>query len=260
MSRSFLIGNFLRAYGQSFGRLRRPIRSDRGLSTERLAVRFDERARRHGERGRVYVRNLQAGFVAALLLVTGSFRIDLRPAGDLDFAVADQEVVVMEEIAQTRQLERPPPPPRPPVPVEVPNDAILDDVELDLDASLDVELVVADLPPPPPDPVTAEEPEEPEIFYVVEQMPEMIGGMAALVASLDYPELARKAELEGMVVVQIVIPPTGVPQDPRVVRSVGRVLDNAAVDAVMKQTFTPGRQRGKAVTVAMNIPVVFKLS
>ncbi len=259
MARSFLVGNFLPAFGRSFGRLKKNVRTDGALSAERLTVRFDERARRHRERGGSHVRNLQIGLVASLALVTTSFRVDVNPDESSKYTVADQEVVVMEEIAPTRQLERPPPPPRPPVPVEVPNDTILDDVELDLDVSLDVELAVADLPPPPPDPVK-DEPADPEIFLVVEQMPEMVGGMAALVASLDYPEIARKAELDGMVIVQIVIPPSGIPQDPKVVRSVARVLDNAAVEAVMKQTFIPGRQRGRAVTVAMNIPVIFRLS
>lgn len=260
MPRSFLIGNFLRAYGKAFGRHRRPVRTDGALTVERLTVRFDERARRHGERAAAHARNLQVGMVVALLLVITSFRLDLRPAENADYTVADQEVVVMEEILQTEQVRRPPPPPRPPVPVEVPDDRILDDVDLDLDASLDVELAVADLPPPPPDPVREEEPSEPEIFTVVEQMPEMVGGFAALAASLEYPELARKAELDGMVVVRIVIPPSGIPQDPEIVRSVGKVLDKAAIEAVMKQTFVPGRQRGRPVTVAMNIPVIFRLS
>lgn len=259
MPRSFLIGKFLPVYGKSFGRLKRPVRTDGSLSVERLTVRFDERARRHSERGRNHVRNLQLGIVAALVLVTASFRVDLRSDEGANYATTEQEVVVMEEIAQTRQIERPPPPPRPPVPVEVPNDAILDDVELDLDASLDIDLAVADLPPPPPRPVVEEAPDD-EIFVVVEQMPEMVGGFAALAASVEYPTIARKAELEGMVVVRIVIPPSGVPQDPEVVRSVAKVLDTAAVEAVMKQTFVPGRQRGRAVTVAMNIPVIFRLS
>lgn len=33
----------------------------------------------------------------------------------------------MEEAIQTKQIETPPPPPRPPVPVEVPNDEIIED-------------------------------------------------------------------------------------------------------------------------------------
>lgn len=258
MSRSFLVGNFLPAYGRTFGRLDRPVRKDGPLTAARLAVRFDQRARRHRERQGAYVRRLQLGGVVALLVTIGAFRIDVGPEAPDALRLADQELVAVEEIAQTLQVRRPPPPPRPPVPVEVPDDAVLEDIDLDLDVTLDVELAVADLPPPPPEP----EEEDPgsEIFFVVEEMPEMVGGMAALVADLDYPEIARKAEMEGMVVVQVTIPPSGIPADPKIVRSVAKVLDNAAIEAVMRQTFTPGRQRGRPVTVAINIPVTFRLS
>ena len=34
--------------------------------------------------------------------------------------------VPTEEILQTKQIQKPPPPPRPPVPVEMPNDEILE--------------------------------------------------------------------------------------------------------------------------------------
>lgn len=259
MSRSFLVGRFLPAYGRTFGKLSRPVRTDGALTQERLAVRFDERARRHRERSGEYRQRIQAGLVASLLVVVGVFRGGPMAGEGVSFDLDEQEVVVMEEIVQTRQIERPPPPPRPPVPVEVPNDVLLDDITLDLDASLDIDLAVADLPPPPPEPVIEEAP-EPEIFVVVEEMPTMIGGLAALVADLDYPELARKAGLEGTVVVEVVIPPSGVPQDPQIRRSVGSVLDAEAVRAVMEQRFTPGMQRGRAVTVAMNIPVKFALN
>ena len=74
-----------------------------------------------------------------------------------------QEEVFVEEVAQTKQITIPPSPPRPPVPIEVPNDEILDDdiVDLDLDFELDGPI---NLPPPPPQANNDEE----EIFIVVE--------------------------------------------------------------------------------------------
>ena len=165
----------------------------------------------------------------------------------------------MEEIVQTQQIERPPPPPRPPVPVEVPNDVDLDEEALDFDALLDMDEAIVALPPPPaaavPEPET-----EPEIFVAVEDPPEMIGGMASLHGELKYPELARRAGIGGTVVVQVVIDATGEPSSPTVVRSVSEVLDKEAVRAVMKQRFVPGKQRGRAVSVYMAIPVVFRLT
>lgn len=208
-----------------------------------------------------YRSTLMIGFVVSLGLVTALVRTDLRGAGaGVDLQLQVQEIVQMEEIEQTKQEMKAPPPPRPPVPVEVPNDIVFDDIELDLDVTLDLDADILDIPPPPPAPAREDEGEdEPEIFVVVEQMPTIIGGSARLYELLDYPEIARQAGIEGMVVVQVVIRPDGTPADPIIARSGGDVLNEAAVRAVMKLTFEPGRQRGKAVAVRLAIPIRFRL-
>lgn len=203
---------------------------------------------------------LMAGLILSLGSLIVLMRADLSVSADeAEFELAQQEIVQMEEIKQTTQEMKAPPPPRPPVPVEVPNDVIFEDVELDLDVTLDLDAEILDIPPPPPIPVAEEVEEEPEIFVVVEQMPVMIGGTARMYELLDYPEIARQAGMEGMVVVQVVITPEGLPKDPVMARSAGDVLDNAAVEAVMKLTFEPGKQRGKAVSVRLAIPIRFRL-
>lgn len=92
---------------------------------------------------------LQIGLIVALLFIIGLVRINLYSAPPQAIAIEEQEEVVMEEVIQTKQIETPPPPPRPPVPVEVPNDEIIEDEILDLDAELDLDGPL-DLPPPPP--------------------------------------------------------------------------------------------------------------
>lgn len=165
----------------------------------------------------------------------------------------------MEEIQQTQQIEQPPPPPRPPIPVEVPNDEILeDDFLLDLDASLDLDAPISQPPPPPP----AEEEEvveEPEIFVIVEDMPELIGGLAAIQSNIRYPEIARKAGVEGRVFVQFVVDEQGNVVDPVVTRGLGAGLDEEAIRAVSQAKFTPGKQRGQPVRVRMSLPITFRL-
>jgi len=208
-----------------------------------------------------YRMTLMFGLILSLSTMTGLMRADFRGSEDgLNIQLAQQEVVQMEEIEQTTQEMKAPPPPRPPVPVEVPNDVIFEDIELDLDVTLDLDAEILDIPPPPPAPALDEEEEpEPEIFVVVENMPTIIGGNSRIYELLEYPEIARQAGIEGMVVVQVVIRPDGKPADPFVARSAGDVLDQAAVNAVMKLTFEPGKQRGKAVSVRMAIPIRFRL-
>ena len=212
---------------------------------------------RFQNRQRSYGLTVQGGLGLALLVVTGFFQVPFQSGSNLDITFAEQELVHIEEIAQTVHIAKPPPPPRPPVPVEVADDEILEDIDLDLDATLDIDdfLTQVSAPPPPEE----EEEVEPEIFIVVEQMPELIGGISQLLSDASYPSLARKAGLEGTVVVQIVVDPEGNPQDPRVIKSVAEVLDKSAVEAVMKQRFKPGMQRGTAVPVQVAMPVQFRL-
>ena len=211
---------------------------------------------------RGYRLTIEIGVVLALLVVILFFHIPMRTGQGLEIRVAEQEMVSMEEIQQTAQPEKPPPPPRALTPIAVPDESLPEDLDLNLDASLEIDDEVA-LPtgPPPPPLVELEEAvaEEEEIFVVVEEMPTLIGGIEKLYELIQYPAIARQAGMEGMVVIQFVVAADGTPVDPFVARSAGEALDRAAVDAVMKLTFTPGRQRGRPVPVRFAIPVRFRL-
>ncbi|MGM0459242.1 MAG: energy transducer TonB [Bacteroidota bacterium] len=153
-----------------------------------------------------YILFFEAGLILTLLLFIGLTRINIQPADKKEFVFQEQDVVEMEEIIQTKQQERVPPPPRPPVPVEVPNDVIIDDIDIDIDA----ELNFSDnsyLPPPPAQHEDEENEEEPEedFFIAVEQMPELVGGMQGLQQKIRYPELAQKANISGRVYVQFIV-------------------------------------------------------
>lgn len=200
---------------------------------------------------------VEIGLVATLLILIAAFRADLRGGDEFEIPLEEQEIVEIEEIRQTKQEIKPPPPPRPPVPIEVPDDQIIDDDELDLDASLDINEPITDLPPPPP--AQEEVEEEPEIFVIVEEMPELIGGLESLQRSITYPEIAKKAGVEGKVFVQFVVDEQGNVQDPVVTRGIGAGCDEEALKAVRQAKFTPGKQRGKAVRVKMSLPITFRL-
>jgi protein TonB len=210
-----------------------------------------------------YTLYVELGLLVALGLVILAFKLNLRTAEAMEFAAPEQEIVQIEEVRQTKQETAPPPPPRPPVPVEVPNDELLEDVALDLDASLDINEPIAELPPPPPaagpkEEAKVEEP-EPEIFVIVEEMPELMGGLASIQSKINYPEIAKKAGVEGRVIVQFVVNEQGKVTDPVVVRGIGAGCDEEAIRAVQQAEFKPGKQRGKPVRVKMSLPITFKL-
>ncbi len=207
---------------------------------------------------RRYPLYIEIGLVITLALLIVAFRLDLSADDSFEIAMQEQELVQIEEVLPTQQIEKPPPPPRPPVPVEVPDDEILEDDDLDLDATLDIDEPLSDLPPPPP-PAEEEEEPEPEIFVIVEEMPQLIGGLAEIQKKIRYPEIAKKAGVEGRVIVQFVVDEQGRVVDPVVVRGIGAGCDEEAVRAVSQARFKPGRQRGKPVKVKMSLPITFRL-
>ena len=208
-----------------------------------------------------YRLTIEIGFVLSLLIVIGVFHVPYGARADFEISMVQQELVNIDEIQQTAHPPEPPPPPRAMTPIAVPDESLPDEEDLDLDATLDLNAKL-DVPAPPP-PAMPEEPEEEEpeeeIFVVVEDMPTIIGGLPRLYELIQYPAIARQAGMEGMVVVFFIVTPDGLPRDLTIQKSAGEVLDKAALDAVAQLTFTPGRQRGKAVPVRFSIPVRFRL-
>ena len=204
---------------------------------------------------------VQLGLIASLIILVVIFTVEFQTGQDFQIVEEQQEIVQVEEIEQTRQIEKPPPPPKPPAPVEVPDEDVTEEIDLDLDMDLDLNEAPSDLPPPPPPPADEPEPEpeEPEIFVIVENPPELIGGLEGLQQRIQYPELARRAGIEGTVFVQFVVDENGNVQDPVCVRDPGGQTCEEALRAVRTSKFQPGRQRGQPVKVRFSLPVKFRL-
>ncbi|MFH1120865.1 MAG: energy transducer TonB [Bacteroidota bacterium] len=108
------------------------------------------------------------------------------------------------------------------------------------------------------------DPNEPEIFLIAEQMPEFPGGEVALLKYLGentgYPEIAREAGISGIVYVSFIVEPDGSISSIRAQREIPGGCTEEAIRVVREMPrWLPGRQRGKAVRVNMNLPVYFKL-
>ena len=172
----------------------------------------------------------------------------------------EQPVVIqLEQIPETRQERRPPPPPRPVVPIATDSPDISDDetiMETDFDFDLD------DLAPPPSlDDLMARnlvemEEEEEEIVEIwrVEKQPQPTKEVVP-----DYPEVARKAGIEGHVTVYVLISKAGK------VEAVGKVLGPEVFHAAAKAAaagweFTPAIQNDKPVRVWVSLPFKFQLN
>jgi protein TonB len=101
--------------------------------------------------------------------------------------------------------------------------------------------------------------EEPVYFVAVEEMPEPIGGISRIQEKIVYPELAKRAGIEGKVLVLAFVDESGNVTKAEVIKGIGMGCDEAAINAILQTKFKPGQQRGKPVKVQITIPVTFKL-
>ena len=113
--------------------------------------------------------------------------------------------------------------------------------------------------------IVEEEPEEPEVVMVVEDMPEFPGGTAALMQYLQknikYPAICRENNIQGRVLVTFIVNKDGAVVEPEVVKSVNPSLDKEALRVISTMPkWKPGSQRGKPVRVKYTVPVNFRLN
>lgn len=169
--------------------------------------------------------------------------------------VPTQELVQFEDVENTRQETRPPPP-RPPIPIESTSDEVLEDVAIQ---STELDFTVDALSPPPPQKVE-DAGSEADYFVAVEEMPQLIGGIESLMKNLVYPSLAVRAGIQGKVFIMAYVNEQGTVVKAEVQKGIGGGCNEAAVEAVMKAKFVPGKQRGRPVKVRVTIPIIFRLS
>lgn len=106
--------------------------------------------------------------------------------------------------------------------------------------------------------------EDNSLFKIVECMPEFPGGMKGCLdfiqTEMCYPEEAKKAGIQGRVILQFIIEKDGTPTQPRIVRSVHPLLDKEALRIIRQMPkWIPGKQDGKPQRVLYTIPVPFQL-
>ena len=160
-----------------------------------------------------------------------------------------KEIVTMvEEItAQIDKYEEPPPVERPKVAVEAESEVAEEAVETIATTEFQEDLIRT-IPTGP----------EIEIvpYYKVEVKPKPVH-----IPTPKYPELARKAGIEGNTVVKALVNIDGTVMDVKILKSSGnQMLDQAALVAAKQSKFTPAKQRDKFVRVWVSIPIKFRLT
>ena len=207
---------------------------------------------------------LQIGLIVALSLLWGAF--EWKSDIDKDSAFAQKQAVDVEEevIPITTQVKPPPPPPPPPPAMSETFKLVEDDVELEDEfVAVDVEATEETVI----DVVIEEEEEvvEEEVFLRVEKMPTFKGGDLNTFRNwvqgrLKYPTIAAENGIQGVVYLEFVVNGKGEVCKIRTLRGVDPLIDKEA-ERVVKTSpkWSPGEQRGKAVSVKYTLPIKFVL-
>ena len=75
----------------------------------------------------------------------------------------------------------------------------------------------------------------------------------------SYPEVARRARIEGKCILQVVIGVDGSVSQPTVLSASNPMFSQPAIDAVLQWKYTPALQNGKPVAIYLTVRVDFTL-
>jgi len=187
-----------------------------------------------------YPKKLEQAIIAALALVLLLFLAYPSVKVESYETLKKQELTQVEIIPEIQQKRVVSPTVRPAVPVEsedAPPEATIPPTVLDS---------IKPLPLPPPAP--------PDTFVAYDTEPKLIKLFKPI-----YPEIARQAGVEGMVILKIQIDEEGKVVNAIVLQGLGAGCDEAAIAAAMQCRFTPAMQRDKPVKVWISYPVRFRL-
>jgi protein TonB len=110
--------------------------------------------------------------------------------------------------------------------------------------------------------VIREEPKkkEPDInaFVFVQEEPKPIN-MDEVQAAVGYPTVARDADIEGVVVVRVLVDEYGNYRKHRIIKTAHPVLSEAVESKIKMLRFTPAIQGGKPIAFWVNVPFRFTL-
>ena len=173
-----------------------------------------------------YPITIRLAILSSVLLLIFTFLIYPRYMGLFELEEVELQEILIENIPQTQQIERPPPPARPSVPVESEDEDIADDLTIE-ETDLD-NFEAWDAPPPPP--------EGPRVKFIpYDDPPQPLSRIRPV-----YPEIAQEAGIEGTVVVQVFVDKKGRVKDTVILKGIPNTgLDEAAISAIRKTRLDP---------------------
>lgn len=101
--------------------------------------------------------------------------------------------------------------------------------------------------------------DEPNAYDFVPVEKEPYIDIKELQRKVTYPDLAKRAGIEGKVNIRVLVGKNGVPKKHIVESTDSDLLNDAAIKAVMSSVFTPAIQNNQPIDCWVSIPIVFRL-
>jgi periplasmic protein TonB len=258
---------------------------DNATSPERVELVFENRNKSYGafQIRRSYEKTVLTAFLISVAAIVFAFYLPtiIRAISGAAERITTKPKVTVTELAPPPPMDETKPPPPPPdiklpdlkqvnftPPVIKPDEEVVEEVVtlkemenaiIGTENNLEGDTVTYDLPQTN---TVIETNDEPVIF--ADEMPEFPGGEEAMYAflhkTIQYPPLAKEANVQGKVIVQFVVEKDGSITDVKVLRGPEYGLREEAERAVKKlPKFKPGIQNGKPVRVFYQLPIIFNL-
>ena len=200
-----------------------------------------------------YRRVLELGLIVSLVIHIGIMQGYKRVrVSDSEASGYRPPVITVENIPPTAQEKTALVPKLPGVPIPDESEKLPDYVDWEDPGAL-IDIGSMEIPEPPEVTGIAF-----PVFTSFDEEPYPIGGLEAFRKNIVYPELARKAGVEGQVIVLTYIDRTGKVVKTEIQQGL-MGCDQAAVDAILKTKWHPAMQRDEPVPVRISIPVAFRL-
>jgi TonB family protein len=95
---------------------------------------------------------------------------------------------------------------------------------------------------------------------MMDQSPQIVGGLGSLYLHINYPEQARRQGIEGKMELEFTVDTDGSVSDIEVTDSLHPLCDSAAVNGVRSVNFVPAKHDGTPVPIRLQLPVRFRLT
>ncbi|MBO4489560.1 MAG: energy transducer TonB [Bacteroidales bacterium] len=208
------------------------------------------------------------GLVVVLCLVYASFELFASETKAPGFVAPDDDFIEVsdEDVIATDQTP-PPPPPTQAQQTEVIINLVDNSANVDMDFTFDTEFdeddAIEELPDVEVEQIETNDEDEVILHFAAEQ-PEFPGGMEALNLFLrneiQYPQMARDNNIQGIVLVEFVVEKDGRVSNAKVVNSLFPDCDKEAVRGIMAMPkWKPAKNNGRPVRCYFKVPVRFSM-